>query len=120
MEYALKSKCINNKPEVNQKTTQKALIKELNKEIAGLKMQVEALREEKGVFLPPDMFKEMEGKILSQTSLIDMLNDQIKCAEDKCKETEQLFIAKETQIKTQYNEEIQALFDKIGYFPSFF
>ncbi|NXS08169.1 KIF11 protein, partial [Neodrepanis coruscans] len=51
LEYAHRAKNIMNKPEVNQKLTRKALIKEYTEEIERLKRDLVAAREKSGVYI---------------------------------------------------------------------
>merc|ERR1711970_1596475 len=51
LDYAHRAKNITNKPEVNQKLTKKALIKQYEDEIEQLKRDLMASREKNGVFL---------------------------------------------------------------------
>jgi hypothetical protein len=51
LDYAHRAKNIRNKPEVNQKMTKKALIKEYENQIERLKADLQATREKNGVFM---------------------------------------------------------------------
>lgn len=61
MEYAHRAKNILNKPEVNQKLTKKALIKEYTEEIERLKRDLAAAREKNGVYISEENFRTMSG-----------------------------------------------------------
>lgn len=56
LDYAHRAKNIRNKPELNQKMTKAAHIKELTHEIERLKNELDAMREEKGVYLPHEKY----------------------------------------------------------------
>jgi kinesin family protein 11 len=55
LDYAHRAKNIRNRPEVNQKMTKRALIKEYTVEIEKLKADLLATREKNGIFLSPEV-----------------------------------------------------------------
>ncbi|EDO49145.1 predicted protein [Nematostella vectensis] len=70
LDYAHRAKNILNRPEVNQKLTKRALIKEYTDEIEKLKKDLFAAREKNGIFLSEDSYSAMQNTIQSQTSRI--------------------------------------------------
>ena len=66
MEYAHRAKNILYKPEVNQKLTKKALIKEYTEEIERLKQDLAAAHEKNGVYITEENFRAMNGKLTVQ------------------------------------------------------
>ncbi|ETO21569.1 kinesin motor protein, partial [Reticulomyxa filosa] len=87
LDYALRAKNIQNKPEVNVAMTQKTYVKELQATLNDYKRQIEALRNEKGIILPTEQFESMETTISCQKNEIDNLNALI---EHKTKELTQM------------------------------
>jgi hypothetical protein len=63
LDYAHRAKNIKNRPQVNQKMTKRAYIKELLDEINTLKQQHEAMRTKNGIYLPPDQLMKMENDL---------------------------------------------------------
>ena len=59
LEYALRAKSIRNKPEVNQRLTKNALIKEYVAEIERLKADVLAAREMNGIYFSQDSWDQI-------------------------------------------------------------
>lgn len=59
LDYANRAKKIRNKPEVNQRMTKKALIKEYSAEIDRLKSDLQAAREKNGVYLTQERYEEL-------------------------------------------------------------
>ena len=57
LDYACRAKNIMNKPEVNQKLTKRALIKEYTEEIKRLKRDLTATRDKHGVYLSSENFE---------------------------------------------------------------
>ena len=57
LEYAYRARRITNKPEVNQKMTKRAVIKQLEEEIERLKKDLTAQREQKGIFVSKDNYE---------------------------------------------------------------
>ncbi|ETO16977.1 hypothetical protein RFI_20360 [Reticulomyxa filosa] len=77
LDYALRAKNIQNKPEINASMTQKSYVKELQITVNNYKKQIEALRNEKGIILPADQFQSMELTINTQKIEIDKLTTMI-------------------------------------------
>ncbi|KAG6451340.1 hypothetical protein O3G_MSEX007091 [Manduca sexta] len=73
LEYAHRAKNIQNKPEVNQKMTKKAILKEYAEEIDRLKRDLQAARDKNGVYLASDTFAEMTLKQEEQKKEIQEL-----------------------------------------------
>ena len=62
LDYAHRAKNITNKPEVNQKMSKKAVLKEYTEEIERLRKDLLASREKNGVFLDHDNYQGMLAK----------------------------------------------------------
>ena len=60
LEYAHRAKSIKNKPEINQRLTKTALIKDMNNEIDRLRADLIATREKTGVYLSQSSFEQSE------------------------------------------------------------
>lgn len=61
LDYAHRAKNIRNRPEVNQKISKTAHIKELSAEMDKLKAELFATREKNGVYIPADQFSARES-----------------------------------------------------------
>uniref|UniRef100_S4RMH4 Kinesin-like protein n=1 Tax=Petromyzon marinus TaxID=7757 RepID=S4RMH4_PETMA len=85
LEYAARAKNIMNKPEVNQKLTKKALIKEYTDEIERLKKELSSARDKNGVYLPVDSYEAMQGKLTGQEQLLLESNEKISTIEEEIK-----------------------------------
>ncbi|XP_063818119.1 kinesin-like protein KIF11 isoform X2 [Pseudophryne corroboree] len=92
LEYANRAKNIMNKPEVNQKLTKRALIKEYTEDIERLKRDLAAAREKNGVYLSSENYEQMQGKILCQEELVSELTEKIAAVEEELKRTAELFM----------------------------
>jgi kinesin family member 11 len=57
LEYAQRAKNIKNNPELNQKLSRKALLREYNEEIERLRKDLMAAREKNGVFLAQENYE---------------------------------------------------------------
>lgn len=68
LDYAHRAKNIKNRPEVNQKMTKKAVLKEYGAEIENLRLMLQATREKNGIYLDPAQFEAMEARLQSQES----------------------------------------------------
>ncbi|XP_055986371.1 kinesin-like protein KIF11 [Sorex fumeus] len=92
LEYAHRAKNILNKPEVNQKLTKKALIKEYTEEIERLKRDLAATREKNGVYLSEENFKVMSEKLTVQEEQIVESMEKIGALEEELSKVTELFI----------------------------
>src|SRR5437763_1927728 len=59
LDYAIRAKSIRNKPEVNQRMTRNALLKEYVAEIERLKADVLAAREKNGIFFSEETWNQL-------------------------------------------------------------
>ncbi|XP_030058868.1 kinesin-like protein KIF11 isoform X2 [Microcaecilia unicolor] len=91
LEYAHRAKNIMNKPEVNQKLTKRALIKEYTEEIERLKRDLAASREKNGVFISPDNYEAMHGQLAAQEEQIAEYTERIAAMEEELKRVTELF-----------------------------
>ncbi|XP_063019554.1 kinesin-like protein KIF11 isoform X2 [Melospiza melodia melodia] len=85
LEYAHRAKNIMNKPEVNQKLTKKALIKEYTEEIERLKRDLAAAREKNGVYISAENYEALNGKLTVQEEKIAEYIDKISVMEEEVK-----------------------------------
>ncbi|KAL9866840.1 LOW QUALITY PROTEIN: kinesin-like protein KIF11 [Geothlypis trichas] len=85
LEYAHRAKNIMNKPEVNQKLTKKALIKEYTEEIECLKRDLAAAQEKNGVCLSLETYEALNGKLTVQEEQITEYIDKISVIEEEVK-----------------------------------
>ncbi|XP_076981543.1 kinesin-like protein KIF11 [Tamandua tetradactyla] len=91
LEYAHRAKNILNKPEVNQKLTKKALIKEYTEEIERLKRDLAAAREKNGVYISEENFRAMNGKLTVQEEQIMEFIEKIGAIEEELSRVTELF-----------------------------
>ncbi|XP_075390148.1 kinesin-like protein KIF11 isoform X2 [Tenrec ecaudatus] len=98
LEYAHRAKNIMNKPEVNQKLTKKALIKEYTEEIERLKRDLAAAREKNGVYISEENFRVMNGKLTVQEEQIVELIEKIGALEDELSRVTELFMENKNEL----------------------
>lgn len=98
LEYAHRAKNIMNKPEVNQKLTKKALIKEYTEEIERLKRDLAAAREKNGVYISEESFRAMNGKVTVQEEQIAELAEKISVLEEELSKAAELFTDSEKEL----------------------
>ncbi|KAJ0172036.1 hypothetical protein K1T71_012009 [Dendrolimus kikuchii] len=91
LEYAHRAKNIQNKPEVNQKLTKKAILKEYVDEIDKLKRDLQASRDKNGVYLANETFAEMTLKQEEQRKEIQELLLRKKALEEEKDKMEVIF-----------------------------
>eukprot|EP00727_Mastigamoeba_balamuthi_P005897 m51a1_g1927 putative bipolar kinesin krp- (1038) ;mRNA; f:875628-879638 len=90
LEYAFRAKNIRNKPEVNQKVTRKALMREQVAEITRLRDELKVQREKQGVYLKSEDFSRMETEIEEGKALIELLETQLQAAEKNLQQLQDL------------------------------
>ncbi|XP_051002357.1 kinesin-like protein KIF11 [Acomys russatus] len=98
LEYAHRAKNIMNKPEVNQKLTKKALIKEYTEEIERLKRDLAAAREKNGVYISEENFRAMNGKLTVQEEQIVELAEKIVVLEEELSKVTGLFVDSKNEL----------------------
>ncbi|XP_063045994.1 kinesin-like protein KIF11 [Engraulis encrasicolus] len=98
LDYAIRAKNILNKPQVNQKLTKKALIKEYTQEIEQLKRDLASTREKNGVYLTPESYENLTSKAQSQETLITEYTERIEGIEEELKRVTELFSGSKQQL----------------------
>uniref|UniRef100_A0A8I3P3K7 Kinesin-like protein KIF11 n=2 Tax=Canis lupus familiaris TaxID=9615 RepID=A0A8I3P3K7_CANLF len=98
LEYAHRAKNILNKPEVNQKLTKRALIKEYTEEIERLKRDLAAAREKNGVYISEENFRAMSGKLTVQEEQIVELIEKIGAVEEELSRVTELFMDSKNEL----------------------
>ncbi|KAK9765787.1 Kinesin- motor protein [Basidiobolus ranarum] len=83
LDYASSAKSIRNKPEVNQKLTKKALIKEYVDEIERLKSDLMASRGKNGVYLTSENYQTLMDENQSNQDLISQLNKSMETIQEQ-------------------------------------
>ena len=114
LDYASRAKCIKNKPEVNQKLTKKALIKEYTEQIEKLKKDLHAAREKNGIFLSEENFQDMQNQLQAQKGNLKEFIEKIEAMEEERKKAEKLFSStqkklEDTARKLSWTKQVSAL-----------
>lgn len=91
LEYAHRAKNIQNKPEINQKMTKKAILKEYAEEIDRLKRDLQAARDKNGVYLANETFAEITLKQEEQRKEIQELLLKKRAMEEERDKMENVF-----------------------------
>ncbi|XP_057258295.1 kinesin-like protein KIF11 isoform X2 [Pezoporus wallicus] len=99
LEYAHRAKNIMNKPEVNQKLTKKALIKEYTEEIERLRRDLAAAREKNGVYISLENYEALNGKLTVQEEQIAEYIDKISVMEEEVKRITELFTVNKNELE---------------------
>ncbi|KAM9549829.1 kinesin-like protein KIF11 isoform 3-T3 [Guaruba guarouba] len=99
LEYAHRAKNIMNKPEVNQKLTKKALIKEYTEEIERLRRDLAATREKNGVYISLENYEALNGKLTVQEEQIAEYIDKISVMEEELKRITELFTVNKNELE---------------------
>jgi kinesin family protein 11 len=127
LDYALRAKSIRNRPEVNQKMTRAALIKEYVHEIERLKGDLLASREKNGIYLSPESWTLMQDEHEGAKAQVEELRRNGEVVESKMislkeqfEQNMQLLIKRENEtksVKAEYKEkeeEMQRFMSKMN------
>jgi len=99
LDYAHRAKNITNKPEVNQKMSKKALIKQYEDEIEQLKRDLYATREKNGFFIDQDNYEKMKNQIEMNAEIVKQLEETIEAKEQSKAQYEALFISTSSKLE---------------------
>lgn len=99
LDYAHRAKNITNRPEVNQKLTKKALLKEYNEEIERLRRDLQAAREKNGIFLAEDNYIAIQTKISQQQDTIKEMEERITALTDERDKMTDLFTVTKQELE---------------------
>ncbi|KAL2097857.1 hypothetical protein ACEWY4_007064 [Coilia grayii] len=106
LEFANRAKNLLNKPQVNQKLTKKALIKEYKEEIERLKCNLASTRGKNEVYLSVDNFENLNSKVAAQEEQITEYTEIIDAIEEELKTVTELFSGCNQQLD-QCRDELQ-------------
>ncbi|KAM0732655.1 Kinesin-like protein Klp61F [Formica fusca] len=105
LDYAHRAKNITNRPEINQKLSKKALLKEYTEEIERLRRDLLAARERNGVYLAQENYNEMQSLIENQSKEIEEKITHIKVLKETMETKEQIF----DDLQAKHNEQTNHL-----------
>ncbi|CAH1784140.1 unnamed protein product [Owenia fusiformis] len=91
LDYAHRAKNITNRPEVNQKLTKKALLKEYTEELERLRRDLQASREKNGIYLAEDNYNDMISKIAQQQDTIKDVTERLDSLKTEFDQISELF-----------------------------
>jgi len=119
LDYALRAKSIQNKPTLNVSMTKEKYVKELQVLINNYKKQIDALRSEKGIILPPEQFDKMNKTMEKQAEELEKIHAQFENERNKLLEISELFTKTNerlhvvTEEKDSLMEELDRLSDTL-------
>lgn len=106
LDYAIRAKSIRNKPEVNQRMSRNALLKEYVGEIERLKADVLAAREKNGIFFSEETWQQMTAEQeLKDTDLqeakkqVEIIESQIKNVREEFEQSLALLMRRDGELK---------------------
>lgn len=91
LDYAIRAKSIRNKPEVNQRMTRNALLKEYVAEIERLKADVLAAREKNGIFFSEETWKQMTAEQELKDTAMQEAKKQVEIVESQMRNVREEF-----------------------------
>lgn len=111
LDYAIRARSIRNRPEVNQRMTRNALLKEYVTEIERLKADLLAAREKNGIFFSEDTWNQLNVEHeLARTSLeetkrqVETIERQLKNVQDEYQECMNLLTMRDGDLKVAKDE----------------
>jgi len=107
LDYANRAKSITNTPQVNQKLTKKALLKEYNEEIERLRRDLQASRDKNGIYVAEENYIGMQNKIRQQEDEITEKEERITQMVEELKNLTEMFAeTKEELVETSEKLEV--------------
>lgn len=103
LDYANRAKNIKNKPQVNQKLTGKAYMRELTKEISNLKRENECLRLKNGVHLPPEVYEAMQMSMKGSKEQLEEFTFTLAAKEEEMATLKEELVKTNNTLKTTQN-----------------
>lgn len=91
LDYASRAKKITNKPEMNQRLTKKALLREYAQEIDRLRRDLHATREKNGIYIEEENYKEMCKQLSAGSSAIQEKEERMEALEREIAKSRKLF-----------------------------
>ena len=91
LDYALRAKSIRNKPEVNQRMTRNALLKEYVAEIERLKSDLLAAREKNGIFFSEETWNQMTVAQELRLTELEEAKKQVEIVENQMRAVREEF-----------------------------
>lgn len=91
LDYAIRAKSIRNRPEVNQRLTRNALLKEYIAEIERLKSDVLAAREKNGIFFSEETWNQMSAEQELARTEMEEAKRQVEIAESQLRSVREEF-----------------------------
>ncbi|KAJ3350299.1 kinesin motor protein cin8 [Entophlyctis luteolus] len=91
LDYAHRAKNIRNKPEVNQRMTKKALIRDFETQIERLKLDLQATREKNGVYMAAETYKDLMETTQGRKDRIDEMEKTVLAKEEAIAKLESEF-----------------------------
>ncbi|KAF5365630.1 hypothetical protein D9758_003326 [Tetrapyrgos nigripes] len=124
LDYAMRAKSIRNKPELNQRMTRNALLKEYVAEIERLKADVLATREKNGIFFSEETWAQMTAEQeLRQTEIaeakkhVEIVENQMRVVREEFEQSIGLLMKRDAELKgtkEKLQETEQELNDREG------
>jgi len=83
LDYASRAKSIRNRPEVNQRVTKNAMVKDLQGELARAKTELQAARSCDGFYVNRDNYEELKKRSEEDHARVEHLETELKALEDE-------------------------------------
>lgn len=113
LDYAIRAKSIRNKPEINQRMSRNALLKDYVAEIERLKADVLAAREKNGIYFSEDTWNQLSNEHeLRQTEVeearkqVEIIESQLKTVREEFEQSVALLLRTDGELK-QTKEALQ-------------
>lgn len=106
LDYAIRAKSIRNKPEINQRMTRNALLREYVAEIERLKADVLAAREKNGIYFSEDTWNQLSAEHeLRQTEIeeakkhVELIESQMRTVREEFEQSVALLLRTDDELK---------------------
>lgn len=91
LDYASRAKKITNKPEMNQRLTKKALLREYAQEIERLRRDLQATREKNGIYIEEENYREMCKQLSAGSTAIQEKEERMEALLSEIEKNRKLF-----------------------------
>jgi len=106
LDYALRAKSIRNKPEINQRMSRNALLKEYVAEIDRLKADLLAAREKNGIFFSEEGWNQITSEhelrkteMMEAKKQVDIVESQLRAVREEFEQSIALLMKRDNELK---------------------
>ncbi|KAG2494956.1 hypothetical protein HYH03_006891 [Edaphochlamys debaryana] len=116
LDYAHRAKNIRNRPEVNQKISKTAMIKEMSSEMEKLRMELVAQREKNGVYIPIEQHQADELERVQLRDAVKNMREERQLEQEEFQATLQQHKAESERVVSRLESELARAKEEVAFF----